>query len=184
MANPSPAFRSPPILSQIRRPGRTPLRHRRVLRDNLTGISKASIRRLARRGGVTRLSGAIYPETREILKDFLTRIVKTALVYTEHAARKTVTVYDIIHALKHEGRTLYGYEPINISRPSKRPRIATVPPVPNYTPQSVTTAIQDQSPPVNPLEPQIITLPQSPVVDTASQAKPVRERIIARKATK
>ena len=145
---------------------RTPLRHRRVLRDNLTGISKASIRRLARRGGVKRLSGAIYPETREILKDFLTRIVKTALVYTEYAARKTVTVYDIIHALKHEGRTLYGYEPINISRPSKRPRIATVPPVPNYTPQSVTTAIQEQS----------------PIVDTASQAKPsIRERIVSRK---
>ena len=125
------------------------------------------------------MSGDIYPETREILKDFLTRIVKTALVYTEYAARKTVTVYDIIHALKHEGRTLYGYEPINISRPSKRPRIPTVPPVPNYTPQSVTTAIQDQSPPV------IMTLQQSPVVDTASQAKPyIRERIISRKATK
>jgi histone H4 len=145
---------------------RTPLRHRRVLRDNLTGISKASIRRLARRGGVKRVSGAIYSETRDILKEFLQRIVKTALVYTEYAARKTVTVYDIIHALKHEGRTLYGYEPINISRPSKRPRIATVPPVPNYTPQSVTTAIQEQS----------------PIVDTASQAKPsIRERTVSRK---
>ena len=39
-------------------------RHRKVLRDNIQGITKPAIRRLARRGGVKRISGLIYEETR------------------------------------------------------------------------------------------------------------------------
>ncbi|CAH2217620.1 jg25485, partial [Pararge aegeria aegeria] len=38
-------------------------RHRKVLRDNIQGITKPAIRRLARRGGVKRISGLIYEET-------------------------------------------------------------------------------------------------------------------------
>lgn len=39
-----------------------PKRHRKVLRDNIQGITKPAIRRLARRGGVKRISGLIYEE--------------------------------------------------------------------------------------------------------------------------
>ncbi|KAL1238584.1 Histone [Trichinella spiralis] len=46
-------------------------RHRKVLRDNIQGITKPAIRRLARRGGVKRISGLIYEETRAVLKLFL-----------------------------------------------------------------------------------------------------------------
>ncbi|VAH01917.1 unnamed protein product [Triticum turgidum subsp. durum] len=67
-------------------------RHRKVLRDNIQGITKPAIRRLARRGGVKRISGLIYEET-----------------YTEHARRKTVTAMDVVYALKRQGRTLYGF---------------------------------------------------------------------------
>jgi len=42
-----------------------------VLRDNIQGITKPAIRRLARRGGVKRISGLIYEETRGVLKVFL-----------------------------------------------------------------------------------------------------------------
>ncbi len=35
-------------------------RHKKVLRDNIQGITKPAIRRLARRGGVKRISGLIY----------------------------------------------------------------------------------------------------------------------------
>jgi histone H4 len=38
------------------------------LRDNIQGITKPAIRRLARRGGVKRISGLIYEETRGVLK--------------------------------------------------------------------------------------------------------------------
>jgi len=46
-------------------------RHRKILRDNIQGITKPAIRRLARRGGVKRISGLIYEETRAVLKTFL-----------------------------------------------------------------------------------------------------------------
>ncbi|KAG1688335.1 hypothetical protein DVH05_003767 [Phytophthora capsici] len=35
-------------------------RHRKVIRDNIQGITKPAIRRLARRAGVLRFSGLIY----------------------------------------------------------------------------------------------------------------------------
>ena len=38
--------------------------HRKVLRDNIQGITKSAIHRLARRDGVKRISGLIYEETR------------------------------------------------------------------------------------------------------------------------
>ena len=50
-------------------------RHRKVLRDNIQGITKPAIRRLARRGGVKRISGLIYEETRTVLKVFLENVI-------------------------------------------------------------------------------------------------------------
>jgi histone H4 len=84
-------------------------RHRKVLRDNIQGITKPAIRRLARRGGVKRISGLIYEETRGVLKVFLENVIRDAVTYTEHARRKTVTAMDVVYALKRQGRTLYGF---------------------------------------------------------------------------
>ncbi|KAG5607717.1 hypothetical protein H5410_029209 [Solanum commersonii] len=84
-------------------------RHRKVLRDNIQGITKPAIRRLARRGGVKRISGLIYEETRGVLKIFLENVIRDSVTYTEHARRKTVTAMDVVYALKRQGRTLYGF---------------------------------------------------------------------------
>jgi histone H4 len=84
-------------------------RHRKVLRDNIQGITKPAIRRLARRGGVKRISGLVYEETRGVLKVFLENVIRDAVTYTEHARRKTVTAMDVVYALKRQGRTLYGF---------------------------------------------------------------------------
>lgn len=100
-------------------------RHRKILRDNIQGITKPAIRRLARRGGVKRISGLIYEETRGVLKIFLESgheqfdkctpmlmmgldVIRDSVTYTEHAKRKTVTSLDVVYALKRQGRTLYG----------------------------------------------------------------------------
>ncbi|XP_041037778.1 histone H4-like [Carcharodon carcharias] len=80
-------------------------RHRKVLCDNIQGITKPAIRRLACRGGVKRISGLIYEETRGVLKVFLENVISD----TEHAKRKTVTAMDVVYALKRQGRTLYGF---------------------------------------------------------------------------
>jgi histone H4 len=73
------------------------------------GISKASIRRLARKGGVKRISGLVYAETRCVLKEFLASVLHDAIRYTESAKRSTVTAMDVVMALKRQGRTLYGF---------------------------------------------------------------------------
>jgi histone H4 len=78
------------------------------------GITKPAIRRLARRAGVKRIKGDVYDKVRTCLYQqyknrFLSQVVKTAITYVEHRREKTVTVMDILQALRHEGRTLYGY---------------------------------------------------------------------------
>jgi histone H4 len=89
--------------------GKGAKRHKKVMRDNIHGITKPAIRRLARRGGVKRISGLIYDESRTVLRTFLENVVRDAVTYTEHARRKTVTATDVVYALKRQGRTLYGF---------------------------------------------------------------------------
>ncbi|KAE8235316.1 hypothetical protein A4X13_0g9539 [Tilletia indica] len=84
-------------------------RHVRILRDNIKGVSKPAIRRLARRGGVKRISSGVYDEVRGALHTFLRTVIADSIVYTDHAKRKTVTSLDVIYALKLRGRTIYGY---------------------------------------------------------------------------
>ena len=59
-------------------------RHRKVFRDNIQGITKPAIHRLARRGGVKHISGLIYKETRGVLKVFLENVICDADTYTTH----------------------------------------------------------------------------------------------------
>lgn len=84
-------------------------RHQKVIRDSIKGITKPAIRRLARRGGVKRISGLVYEETRGVLRLFLSRVIRDAVTYTEHGRRKTVTAMDIVYALKRQGHALYGF---------------------------------------------------------------------------
>ena len=64
---------------------------------------------MARRGGVKRISGLIYEETRGVLKTFMESVIRDAVTYTEHAKRMTVTAMDVFYALKRQGRNLYGF---------------------------------------------------------------------------
>jgi histone H4 len=82
---------------------------RKVLHNTVQGVTKGDIKRLARRGGVKRLSGLCYEEVRANLVVFLTGVVQGATVYMEHAGRKTVTALDVVYALKRQGITLYGF---------------------------------------------------------------------------
>ncbi|KAL6881182.1 histone-fold-containing protein [Trichoderma novae-zelandiae] len=81
-------------------------RHRKVLRDTIHGIST----RLARRGGVKRISAMIYDNARAALKDFLEDVLRDACTYVEYRNAKTVTVEDVLHSLRRRGRTLYGFD--------------------------------------------------------------------------
>jgi histone H4 len=64
---------------------------------------------LARRAGVKRINYFIYEETVGVMKVFLENLLRDTITYTLHAKRKTVTALDVVYALKHQGRTMYGY---------------------------------------------------------------------------
>ena len=91
--------------------GKVGAKHRakKSQKSTIEGITKPAIRRLARRGGVKRISSLVYEETRAVLKSFLENVVRDAVTYTEHAKRKTVTSLDVVYALKRQGKTLYGF---------------------------------------------------------------------------
>lgn len=77
--------------------------------DPILGITKPAIRRLARRAGVRRISELIYKETRDVLRIFLTNVIRDSMIYMEHARRRTLTAKDVVYALKHQGKTIYGF---------------------------------------------------------------------------
>ncbi|THV78014.1 hypothetical protein D6D29_08022 [Aureobasidium pullulans] len=71
------------------------------------GLGKSTAkrhRRLARRGGVKRISATIYDEVRAALKDRL------KLVPTQCTVRKTITVPDVVFVLNRHGTPIYGFD--------------------------------------------------------------------------
>ncbi|EFA79069.1 hypothetical protein PPL_08539 [Heterostelium album PN500] len=84
-------------------------RYRKVLAGYYTEITKPAVRRLARRGGVKRISFPIYDEVHNVLRQFLEKVIRDSVAYGEHADRRTLTTMDVVYALKKQGRTLYGF---------------------------------------------------------------------------
>jgi histone H3/H4 len=77
----------------------------------LADRSNPSNRRMARRGGIKRISAGIYDETRQVMKDYITKVCRLWMSQTtysngaqvlrdicamvDHAGRKTCTVSDV-----------------------------------------------------------------------------------------
>ena len=74
-----------------------------VLRDTIQGITRRTICCLAQRGGIKRISSLIYKEVRGVLKIFLEEVLCDVISYTDYSKRKTVTVTDVLFALKRHG---------------------------------------------------------------------------------
>ena len=84
-------------------------RVKKLLRSQVDSVSQGSIRRLARRAGVKRISNPVYSDVRTVLHAFVEGVVRDATTLTEHAKRKTCSGSDVVQALRKRGRTLYGY---------------------------------------------------------------------------
>jgi len=74
----------------------------------MRGLNGPAVRRLARRGGVRRVSSGVLNGTREALHDFLEGILTDATKFADYSKRNTVKTVDIVHALKRRGRDIYG----------------------------------------------------------------------------
>ncbi|TQB77526.1 hypothetical protein MPDQ_000067 [Monascus purpureus] len=89
-------------------------RTRKLLRDNIQGITKPAIRRLARRGGVVRMKKDIYDEIRNVIKARLTEVIRQVTLImdssqTPKVSRTVVTTRDVAYALKRIGNPIYGF---------------------------------------------------------------------------
>jgi histone H4 len=75
---------------------------------NMT-ISNPGIRRIARRGGVKRVSNESFDTSRQLLDEFLNSVVRDAVIMSESCKRKTVTSSDVTFSLKRNHAQLYGF---------------------------------------------------------------------------
>ncbi|CAD7953875.1 unnamed protein product [Amoebophrya sp. A25] len=82
------------------------------MRDStfLVGIKRPALRRLARRGGVRRVSYDTYPIFRETFNDLLSEIVFDVNVMLDHTGRQTVTARDVINVIARRGVKILGGE--------------------------------------------------------------------------
>lgn len=85
-----------------KKPEVTP-KHRKILRDNIAGITKPALLRILRRAGIKRVSGLVYEEMRGLLKEWLVEMVKDMVIFMEYARRKTVQLKDLEAALSNHG---------------------------------------------------------------------------------
>ncbi|EME78784.1 uncharacterized protein MYCFIDRAFT_144654, partial [Pseudocercospora fijiensis CIRAD86] len=81
----------------------------KILRDTIQGVTRGDIRRLARRGGVKRIAGTIYEETRSVLRKRLTVLLADICAVVELSGRKTVCVTDVVFVLNRHGTPVYGF---------------------------------------------------------------------------
>jgi histone H4 len=84
-------------------------RVKKVLKENSSSITNGSIKRLARRGGVKRISKNVYDEVRGLIRGFVDGVVRDATAFTEARKSKTVALSDVVASLRGKGRQVYGF---------------------------------------------------------------------------
>ena len=84
-------------------------RCKKVLRDNLQGITRAAIKRLMYRAGGMRMSGMMYEEVRATIRSFLDAILQDSISLCELHRKRALSAEHVIEALRLNGINLYGY---------------------------------------------------------------------------
>lgn len=88
--------------------GRTSVRHRmKKKKQGMDNLTVNAIKRLARRGGVTRMSKLIVAPVRESMQLFLMMLVKYSVIYMEQDKKTTIRLPHVLQALKKMNRIHY-----------------------------------------------------------------------------
>ena len=77
--------------------------------DIMLQITKPAIKRVAQRAGVKRLRSVVYKDARDMLKAFLTKVVRDARLYTNSRNRVTTNCADVSCALENNNCSTYSY---------------------------------------------------------------------------
>ena len=84
-------------------------RHQHQPRDIVKGISRGSIRRMALRAGVKRISRGCEVRMRQQLIRYVNTLTRDSLVYASYAKRKTVYLRDALAALLYHNQNVLGF---------------------------------------------------------------------------
>lgn len=115
MTEPSPETPVAPTV-EATKPKQHTLRPKRSAKDKATlprrsKLVRPEVRRLARRGGVRRITQtgneSVTEETNVVLRDYVRQILHHVVTMTEGNGRKTVRQQDVLQALRYMGRPLY-----------------------------------------------------------------------------
>ena len=87
----------------------TKTRARKMEEISRRGIGRGALRKLAKKAGVYRMGGDVLEQARELTITFMRKIINNAITYAEYSNRVTVMTIDVLHSLKLNGGTLYGY---------------------------------------------------------------------------
>ena len=88
--------------------GRTSVRHRmKRKKQGMENLTVNAIKRLARRGGVTRMSKLIVEPVRESMQLFLLMLAKYSIIYMQQEKKKTIRLPHVLQALKKMNRIHY-----------------------------------------------------------------------------
>lgn len=66
------------------------VRHRKVIRDSIQGITKPAIARICQTAGVKRISGYLYEELRGVLLTEVRKLLIPSIAFMQHSRRRTV----------------------------------------------------------------------------------------------
>lgn len=88
--------------------GKMGARHNLATSTKTLLTNKPTLRRQAMRGGCKRFSGLTYGTATAAGGDFLKKILRDAITYTQHARRKTIAPVDVKHSLWNNNHIVYG----------------------------------------------------------------------------
>ena len=92
------------------------VRHRKIIRDSIQGITKPGIARICQRAGIVRIGGTVYEEFRGVMKVYVDSLMKDIVAITLHDKRRTVMESDLEAALQIRGIYLGAAENPNTSK--------------------------------------------------------------------
>lgn len=81
-------------------------RQRKILRDNIQGLTNPAFQRIARQAGVKSMSSVSYLELRGVTKVHMEQVIYSAMMYMEHDRRKTLGLNDILRGIEDQGDKL------------------------------------------------------------------------------
>ena len=74
----------------------------KILRDNIDGITKGSIKELAKKAGVKNISSLTYDEVKGRVKQMLENWMHNIITYTQHGRKHTVGIKEVSAGIPHK----------------------------------------------------------------------------------